>query len=117
VAEFIMLIADIEQEREDLPREEFAAHYAKIGKWWEEQERKGRIVPNSGRRLQPTRTAKTVRVAHANAVVTDGPFAETKEAIGGYAIIEAPNIDAAVDVVKTWPGLAVAIEVRPVLVS
>ena len=59
--------------------------------------------------------ARTVRVEHANATVTDGPFVESKEVIGGFGIIEAPSIDEAVAVVKTWPGLFVAIEVRPLL--
>lgn len=113
--EFMMLICDDEKARAALPESEIAASYAKVGAWWQEQERAGRIVPNSGRRLQPSNTAKTVRVAAAKAVVTDGPFAETKEIIGGYVLVTAPDMDAVVDMLKTWPGLEVAIEVRPVL--
>jgi len=72
-------------------------------------------VPDRGNRLQPTRTAKTVRVDNGRSVITDGPFAETKEAIGGFGLVEAPNIEAAVEVIKTWPGLPITIELRPVL--
>jgi hypothetical protein len=111
--EFMMLIADDEMARAALPPSEIADHYAKMSAWWAEKEREGRIIARSGRRLQPSATARTVRVAHADAVVTDGPFVETKEVIGGFAIIDAPDIHAAVDLVKTWPGLLVTIERRP----
>ena len=47
--------------------------------------------------------------------MTDGPFAETKEAIGGFGLINAPDMQAAVELVKTWPGLPITIEIRPVL--
>ena len=113
--EFLMIIADDEKEREALPESEFAASYAKVGAWWGEHEAKGRILAGMGRRLQPSRTAKTVRVETGKAQVTDGPFAETRELIGGYGIIEAPDMESAVEMVKTWPGLPVAIELRPVI--
>jgi hypothetical protein len=115
MAEFMMLICDDEKARAALPESEIAASYAKVGAWWQEQEKKGRIIAGSGRRLQRSGTAKTVRVEAAKAVVTDGPFIETKEVIGGYALVTAPDIDAVVDMLKSWPGLEVAIEVRPVL--
>ena len=113
--EFIMLIADNETERDALPQAEFAASYAKVGAWWQEHEAAGRIVARSGRRLQSTATARTVHVGDGNAVVTDGPFAETKEAIGGYALLDLPDMDAAVELIKSWPGLPVSIELRPIL--
>ena len=114
--EFMMLIADVEKTRAGLPPAEIAASYAKVGQWWEAQEKAGRIKAGFGRRLQPSATAKTVRVEAASASVTDGPFIESKEVVGGFAIIDAPTIDDAVAMVKTWPGLFVAIELRPVLV-
>jgi hypothetical protein len=47
----------------------------------------------------------------------DGPFAETKEQIGGYALLDVPDMAAAVELVKTWPGLpGTKIEIRPVFV-
>ena len=58
----------------------------------------GKIV--EGRALQPTRTATTIR----GDVVTDGPFAETKEALGGYYLIEARDLDHALEIAKLCPG-------------
>ena len=61
--------------------------------------------------LQPTSTATSVR---ASADVTDGPFAETKEALGGYYLIDAPDLDVALAVAKTVPARFGGVEVRPV---
>jgi hypothetical protein len=47
-------------------------------------------------------------------IVTDGPFAETKEVIGGFAILNVPDMDAAVELAESWPGAA-ALELRPVM--
>ncbi len=60
--------------------------------------------------LQPTTTATTVRGQD----VTDGPFVETKEAIGGYYLIEAPDLDVALAVARTVPARFGGVEVRPV---
>ncbi|WP_138731794.1 YciI family protein [Modestobacter excelsi] len=65
-----------------------------------------------GNALQPTGTATTIR----DGVVTDGPFAETKEALGGYYLIEADDLDQALAIAKEVPTLAGGVEVRPVLV-
>jgi hypothetical protein len=68
-----------------------------------------------GNRLQPTTTATTVRNPNGKASVLDGPFAETKEQLGGYYLIEAPDLDAALSWAARCPGAAQgAIEVRPV---
>jgi len=111
----MMIICEDEQEREAVPASEFGASYAKVGAWWEANEKAGLIVPGVGNRLQPVRTARTVRVDNGRSSVTDGPFAETKEAIGGFGLINAPDMQAAVELVKTWPGLPITIEIRPVL--
>ncbi len=65
-----------------------------------------------GHGLQPTSTATTIR----GDLVSDGPFAETKEALGGYYLIEAPDLDTALAAGKACPVLAGAIEVRPIMV-
>ena len=70
-----------------------------------------------GNALQPTPTAKTVRVRNGEASTTDGPFAETKEHLGGYYLIEADNIDEATAVAAGIPAARYGgIEVRPVMV-
>jgi hypothetical protein len=63
-----------------------------------------------GEALQPSSTASTVR---GDALVTDGPFADTKEALGGFYVIEAPDLDVALRLAKLCP--AGNVEVRPVL--
>ena len=70
-----------------------------------------------GNQLQPVETATTVRVDNGSTLTTDGPFAETKEALGGYYLIDADNLDAALEVAARIPAarLGGAVEVRPVV--
>jgi hypothetical protein len=65
-----------------------------------------------GNALQRTDTATTIR----DGVVTDGPFAETKEALGGYYLVEADDLDQALAIAKEVPCLAGGVEVRPIMV-
>ena len=68
-------------------------------------------------RLQPTTAATTVRTVEGKTSVVDGPFAETKEQLGGYYLIEAPDLDAALSWAARCPGTAHgAVEVRPIWV-
>jgi hypothetical protein len=64
-----------------------------------------------GQALQPTGTATSIR----GDVVTDGPFAETKEALGGYYLIEARDLDQALEIAKLCPAPFGGVEVRPVM--
>ena len=65
--------------------------------------------------LAPTSTATTVRIENGKALVTDGPFAETKEQLAGYYMIDVPDLDAALSWAARCPGASFgAIEVRPV---
>jgi hypothetical protein len=69
----------------------------------------GKIV--GGEALQPTTTATTIR----GDVVTDGPFVETKEALGGYYLIEAKDLDQALEIAKLCPAGLGGVEVRPIM--
>ena len=70
----------------------------------------------AGEALQPAATATTVRVRDGRVLTTDGPFAETKEVFGGYYVIEAPDLDAAIASAARIPGAHVgSIEVRPLV--
>ena len=70
-----------------------------------------------GAALEPSSTATTLRTnASGEIIVTDGPFAETKEVLGGYYLIEAPDLDAAIDIAKQIPAEFGGVEVRPVRV-
>jgi hypothetical protein len=70
-----------------------------------------------GNQLQPVETATTVKVENGSTLTTDGPFAETKEALGGYYLVEADDLDAALEVAARIPAarLGGAVEVRPVV--
>lgn len=70
-----------------------------------------------GAHLQPIETATTVRVADGETLVTDGPFAETKEVFGGFFLIEADDIDAATEIAARIPAArrGGSIEIRPVV--
>jgi len=68
-----------------------------------------------GERLRPTSAATTVRVAAGKTELLNGPYAETKEQLGGYYIIETPDLDAALSWAARCPGAAAgAVEVRPI---
>ncbi len=70
-----------------------------------------------GAQLQPPETATTVRVQDGRTLTTDGPFAETKEVLGGYWVLEADDLDAAIDFASRIPAarLGGAVEVRPLV--
>jgi hypothetical protein len=69
-----------------------------------------------GNALQPTTTATSVRPDGAGFTVTDGPFLETKEALGGYYLIEAADLDEAISISKGIPMPGGGVEIRPVVV-
>jgi hypothetical protein len=93
---------------------EFDAH---MGEWFtytESLQNAGVYV--AGEALQPPSTATTVAVRDGDRVVTDGPFADTKEWLGGYYVVDAPDLDAALDHAARMPNIAYAsVEVRPVM--
>ncbi|HTV94853.1 MAG TPA: YciI family protein [Steroidobacteraceae bacterium] len=69
----------------------------------------------AGDRLRPVATASTVRVRNGKTLVTDGPFAETREQLGGYYLVEAKNLDEALAMAARIPGARYgSIEVRPI---
>jgi hypothetical protein len=71
----------------------------------------------AGDRLQDTHTATTVRVRDGKTLTTDGPFAETREQLGGYYLVEAKDLDAALAIAARIPGARFgSIEVRPIWV-
>ena len=68
----------------------------------------------AGDELQPTSTATTVQVRNGERLVTDGPYAETKEQLGGYFLIDVDDLDAAIDIAARIPSVhSGSIEVRP----
>ncbi len=72
-------------------------------------------VLEGGNRLRPTSAATTVRIANGKTAVLDGPYAETKEQLGGYYMINVPDLDAALSWAERCPGASTGVvEVRPV---
>lgn len=88
--------------------------YAAVGEWWGQHSAAGRLV--GGEQLQPATTATTVRFETHQTFVTDGPFIEAKETVGGYALIDVANLDEALELAKTWPARG-TVEIRPVVES
>jgi hypothetical protein len=75
------------------------------------------VAIKGGNALQPTGTAATVRVRNGKTLRTDGPFAETKEQLGGYYLVEAPDTAAAAAIAAKIPGARFGcVEVRPIMV-
>ena len=92
-------------------REEAMAAYAASGKWFEEYTKAGKVI--GGEELQGPSTATTVSRKNGRIAVTDGPFIEAKEVIGGFALIDVEDLDEALEMAKAWPGGPV--EVRPIV--
>jgi hypothetical protein len=93
---------------------DLSAMYGEYFKFTEEIKKSGNYI--GGNPLKPTTTATTVRVRDAKKIVTDGPFAETKEQLGGYYLVEAKDLDQAISIAARIPGARFgSIEVRPIL--
>ena len=97
---------------EDLTPEQWQAA---VGPWKEfDQELIGAGAFVAGDALQPSETATTVRLSESGETVTDGPFAETKEQLGGFYRVSAADLDEALDLAGGIPLEAASFEVRPV---
>ena len=108
----LMICADEDALQAQSPQEEatMLGGYAAFG---EERERRG--VLRDGNRLRPTADATTVRVRSDEVLAADGPFAETKEQIGGYYVVECQDLDEAIEVATKIPAARHgAVEVRPI---
>jgi hypothetical protein len=87
--------------------------------WFGEHGAAGRIV-NYGAHLQPVSTATTVKAPTDGGdkpVVVDGPFSEAKEVIAGFSVIDVPDLDAAIELARSWPPLQFpgdSVEIRPI---
>lgn len=98
---------------EGMPAEVAAQHYRDYADFTEAIKRDGHFV--GANRLLPKEQAVTVRVRDGQATSTDGPFAETREQVGGYYVIEAASMDEAVAIAARIPGAAIGcVEVRPI---
>jgi hypothetical protein len=112
--QYMLLIYDDEQAWASLPEAERNGMFAEYGAFTKELQDKGALV--AGDQLQPTGSATTVRIRKGDELVTDGPFAETKEQLGGYYLIEAESVDEALEWAAKIPSARYgSIEVRPLV--
>jgi hypothetical protein len=111
---YLCLIYDNEKQWETMPKAEADALLGEYFAFTEGIKKSGHHL--GGEALQPTHTATTVRVRNGKISTTDGPFAETKEQLGGYYFIEARDLNDAIQVAAKIPSARLgAIEVRPVV--
>jgi hypothetical protein len=111
--QYLMLIYANESAMLSASKEQTAQTMAAYTAYTEAMKKAGAYVGSN--RLQPTSTATTVRAPSGKSQVLDGPYAETKEQLGGYYLIEAPDLDGALSWAARCPGASHgAIEVRPV---
>lgn len=110
---YAMLIYVDESAPEGTPDEQKAIMDAY---WAFDKEVRNKGVWNAGEALQPTATATTVRVQGGETLTSDGPFAETKEQLGGYYVLECKDLDEAIEYAAKIPGAHHgSIEVRPIM--
>lgn len=110
---YLCLAYEEEQKLNELSREEWDALRAETLAYVEELRKSGRLLVTHA--LQSVRTATTVQVRNGKLSTTDGPFAETKEQLGGFFLIEARDLNEAVHIASKWPSARLgSIEVRPI---
>ena len=111
---YLLLIHNNEQQAATMNQEDMDKMMAAYGAFTKDIQEKGIFL--AGDPLQPTATATTVRVRNGETLTTDGPFAETKEQLGGYYMVECKDLDEALEVASRIPGaLTGSVEVRPVM--
>jgi hypothetical protein len=112
--QYLCLIYEDEKEWQRMPKAETEKIINEFSSYTESVRKSGHYV--GGNALQPTHTATTVRVRQGRVMTTDGPFAETKEQLGGYYLLHARDLNEAIQLAARIPGARLgAVEVRPVM--
>jgi hypothetical protein len=111
---YLLSIYGDESGRDDVSPEEGKATFEAYMAFTREVQEAGVMLGGEG--LQPTETATTVRVQGGEKTLTDGPFAETKEQLGGFYLLECKDLDEAIEWAAKIPGAQTgSVEVRPVM--
>ncbi len=109
---YLLMVYQDEKKTLDMPKEDLTAVRAEYQAFVDDLKKKSQLLWNQG--LQPTSAATTVRVREGKLSATDGPFAETKEQLGGEFLIEAKDLNVAIEVAGKIPSARWgSIEVRP----
>ena len=110
---YLCLVYEEEKKLTALSRTEWSALRGETLAYVEELRKEGRLI--AAEPLQSVSTAATVRVREGKVSRTDGPFAETKETLGGFFLIQAQSLEEALEVATKWPSARLgSVEVRPV---
>jgi len=111
---YILLIHDDPTAWAKLSEKERGEVMTEYGRFTQEIKSNGHYV--GGGQLQPTTTATSVRVRDGKRLVTNGPFAETREQLGGYYLIDVPNLDQAIAIAARVPSARLGtVEIRPIV--
>jgi hypothetical protein len=111
--QYLLMIYENEAQSTDLSPAQKGAMFAEYGEFTRAIKASGHF--RAGDALQPTAKATTVRVREGKNLVTDGPFAETREQLGGYYLVEAADLDEAIALAARIPGArSGSIEIRPI---
>ena len=111
---YMLLIYDEEQNFAKMSKAELGQMMSDYGQFTQSIQASGNFQAAS--QLQPTATATAVRVRDGKRLVTDGPFAETREQLGGYYLIEAKDLDEAIGIAARIPSAKIGtVEVRPLV--
>jgi hypothetical protein len=112
--QYLLLIHDDESQWGAMSEDERNAVYGEYGQYTEELQSRGILV--GANQLQPSSTATVIRVEDGKTLTTDGPFAETKEILGGYYLIDVESLDEALEWAAKIPSARYGhIEVRPIV--
>ena len=113
--QYLLLIYDSEKEWAKMSQADYGKMFEEYTEFTSDIKAKGNHL--AGHQLQPIATATTVRVRNGKRLTTDGPFAETKEQLGGFYLLEAASIDEAASMAAAIPGARFGcVEVRPIMV-
>lgn len=110
---YLCLIYNDEKALDDVPQSELDAVLAACHSYDQELTRRGQLLASE--RLQPVAAARTIRFEGGKTAITDGPFAETKEQLGGFYLIDARDMEEALAIAKEIPPARFgSLEVRPI---
>lgn len=111
--QYLLLIYDDESKWASMSEAETGKFFDAYNAFTNSVKESGNYI--AGEALQPTTTASTVRVRDGKTVTTDGPFAETREQLGGYYLVEAKDLDEAIAIAARIPSAMIgSVEVRPI---
>ena len=112
--EYLLLIYGNEADEAKMTEADRSAMHQEFGRFTQSIQQSGNL--RAGKQLQPVATATTVRMRDSKRLVTDGPFAETREQLGGFYMIEAKDLDEALEIAERIPSTRWgSVEVRPIV--